>query len=98
MKDWYQDILSNEPTVDAKRLQSFLKNFKKPDIQPSWMFKDQMKKRLNKKMQEKKRQEEVSMLATIPFFVKWRFGLTGFAIATCGFLFIFLLTFFSDFF
>ncbi|MDR3168457.1 MAG: hypothetical protein LBU27_01465 [Candidatus Peribacteria bacterium] len=98
MEDLYNNILQDEQAIDAKRLQKFLQKFKKPELQPSWMFKGLMKKRLHKIIQEHKRQQEASILASIPSFAKWRFGLTGFAVAVCGFLFIFLLSFFTDFF
>jgi hypothetical protein len=98
MDDLYHNILHDEQAIDAKRLQHFLKNFKKPELQPSWIFRDKMKRMLNKKIQEHKRQQEASILAGIPLFAKWRFGLTGFAVAVCGFLCIFLLSFFTDFF
>jgi hypothetical protein len=91
-------LLAEEKEINAKWLQGFLKKFKKPDVQPNWIFRDKMKRMLNKKIKEKKEIQERAVLANIPNFAKWRFRLMGFATAVCAFLFIFILSFFTDFF
>jgi hypothetical protein len=98
MEHLYKDILQDTPDLDEKLLQRFLKQFKKPNVQANRTFRDTLKRKLNKKIQEKKEAQERKVLAGIPSFAKRRFRLTGFATAVCAFLFIFVLSFFTDFF
>ncbi|MDR0651124.1 MAG: hypothetical protein LBG59_07190 [Candidatus Peribacteria bacterium] len=98
MEDWNDKLLEEETEVHAKWLQGFLRKFKKPEISPSWTFRDTMKRKLNKKIKEKKEAQERVVLASIPSFAKWRFRFTGFVSAICAFVFIFILSFFTDFF
>jgi hypothetical protein len=57
-----------------------------------------MKRKLNKKIQEKKDAQQREILKQIPSFAKWRFRFTGFVTAICAFVFVFILSFFTDFF
>jgi hypothetical protein len=98
MKDLYHELSQEEHELDAKFLHSFLKHFKKPMIQAHWAFRDKLKRKLKKKIQEKKDAQQQEILKTVPNFAKWRFRLTGFISAVCAFLFIFILSFFTDFF
>jgi hypothetical protein len=98
MENWNNKLLAEEKEVSTKWLQEFLKKFKKPEVLPSVGFSDQMKRKLNKKIQEKKEAQERIILANIPNFAKWRFRLTGFVTAISVFFFIFILSFFTDFF
>jgi hypothetical protein len=98
MMDIYKQLIQDEQDIDAKCLQGFLKDFKKPEILPSKIFKDKMKRRLTKKIQNRQEMQEQKILAEIPSFAKWRFRLSGFVTAVCSFLFLFVLSFFTDFF
>lgn len=98
MEDVSKQIIQEEQEVNAKWLQRFLKEFKKPDLSPSPVFRERMEKRLHKKMREKQEEQEQLILLGIPNFVKWRFRLAGFATAVCAFLFLFVLSFFTDIF
>ncbi|MDR2540471.1 MAG: hypothetical protein LBD11_01490 [Candidatus Peribacteria bacterium] len=57
-----------------------------------------MKRRVNKKIQEKEQQQVNTVLEGLPNAIKWRFRLAGFVTAVCAFLFVFILSFLTDFF
>lgn len=98
MNNLYNDIFQEHNDIDPKQLKSFLKFFKKPSVKYDKSFKISLDKKLSKKIQEKKETSNNQILNTVPTFVKWRYRMTGFVTAICAFLFIFILSFFSDFF
>jgi hypothetical protein len=98
MSTLYDDLIQEHTDVDAKLLKRFLHMFKKPDVKYERSFKTSLTKKLSKKIQEKKEATDNQILSTIPPFVKWRYRMTGFVAAMCVFLFVFILSFFSDFF
>ncbi|MDR0859703.1 MAG: hypothetical protein LBO09_01615 [Candidatus Peribacteria bacterium] len=57
-----------------------------------------MKRRVNKKIQDKEQQQVNTVLEGLPSAIKWRFRVTGFVTAMCVFLFVFILSFLTDFF
>lgn len=98
MNTLYDELTTLLPEIQAKQLQGFLKQFKKPDVHPSRTFSDQLKRKINKKMKAKKESDQREILVQVPSFAKWRFRLTGFVTAICAFLFVFILSFLTDFF
>ncbi|GHV26280.1 hypothetical protein FACS1894176_06700 [Bacteroidia bacterium] len=57
-----------------------------------------MKKRVNKRIKEKEQQQVNIILEGLPNPIKWRFRVMGFVTAVCVFLFVFILSFLTDFF
>jgi hypothetical protein len=98
MNNLYNEIFQEHHDVDSKQLKKFLENFKKPTVQYDTSFKISLNKKLSKKIQEKKEVNDNQILSTVPAFAKWRYRMTGFVTAMCVFLFVFILSFFSDFF
>ena len=79
-------------------MQKVLKYLEKPNISADKQFKKQLDKKLSKKIQEKEEVYQQQIINAVPNFAKWRFRLNGFVTAMCAFLFVFILSFFSDFF
>ena len=98
MNTLHKDLLQEHHDVDAKLLNRFLTIFKKPDVPYDKSFKASLDRKLSKKIQEKQETADNQLLSMIPSFAKWRFRMTGFVAAMCVFLFVFILSFFSDFF
>ena len=98
MSDLYKDLLGEFQDVDAKLLRKFLGSFEQPKIAVDKIFKKHLAKKIAKAIAEKTSAAQEQVIATVPNFVKWRYRLVGFVTAMCAFLFVFILSFFSDFF
>ncbi|MDR0282617.1 MAG: hypothetical protein LBI53_04930 [Candidatus Peribacteria bacterium] len=98
MKDFYQQIMEEHPDVDKKDLSRFLKSFTSPDIEINSDFSSSLKRKLFHIIRQEDENNYLEQLKLIPFKVKFRYHLGGFAVAMFAFLFVFVVVFFTDFF
>lgn len=97
--DIFEDINTQDFSLDEKK---WLKNLIEKDfpleIKENLSFKEKLRKRLKKVIQEKKSEEKSLYIQNLPSFAKWRLRFSGFVGAFVVFIFIIMTSFFSDFF
>jgi len=103
MKKIPQEILeeikkSDFSEKEQKEMQEILSDCEQPEIPNSKNFKNTLREKLERKMTNKQESERTNFIKNLPSFAKWRLRLTGFVSAFVIFLFLFITTFFNDFF
>ena len=103
MKKIPQEILeeikkSDFSEKEQKEIQEILSDCEQPEIPNSKNFKNTLREKLERKMTNKQESERTNFIKNLPSFAKWRLRLTGFVSAFVIFLFLFITTFFNDFF
>ncbi|MBQ7075025.1 hypothetical protein IJM86_08560 [bacterium] len=103
MKNITNEILeeikqSDFSSEDLKTIQGIFENFdisSLPNLKPT---EKKVRKKIEREIENREEKEKIDFIKNLPRFAKWRLRLTGFVSAFVIFLFLFVSTFFSNFF